>query len=207
MVKCTYIQTNIHAIRLCMHIFLSISVSLIHPFIPKDSNALLFTWNKFELLQVANPVPRVAHPDWLHKKVREKEDKFRQRKLADMFNSLKKDNLMKRNTDAIGASHAIDDEIVDDLEDFQNKSNSINRPRPIVRCFEVNDKKLQVNTIAKVDSEPKQAGNKEEQNQEQNGFSHEGVDKGVDYQGWLEIKKRKWKDALGKKKRQRYFFF
>lgn len=155
---------------------------------------------------MANPVPRVVHPDWLHKKVRE-EDKFRQRKLADMFNSLKKDNLMKRNTDAIGASHAIDDEIVDDLEDFQNKSNSSNRPRPIVRCYEVNDKKLPVNTVAKVDSEPKQAGNKEEQNQEQNGFSHEGVDKSVDYQGWLEIKKRKWKDTLEKKKRQRYFFF
>jgi DNA polymerase epsilon subunit 1 len=31
--------------------------------------------------RVANPVPRVRHPDWLHKKVREKEDGHRQGKL------------------------------------------------------------------------------------------------------------------------------
>lgn len=38
--------------------------------------------------KVANPVPRVIHPVWLHKKVREKEDKFRQRKIDDTFKSM-----------------------------------------------------------------------------------------------------------------------
>ena len=35
--------------------------------------------------RVANPVPRVAHPDWLHKMVRDKDDTFKQKKLKDLF--------------------------------------------------------------------------------------------------------------------------
>ncbi|GBG71097.1 hypothetical protein CBR_g8396 [Chara braunii] len=35
--------------------------------------------------RVTNPVPRVQHPDWLWKKLREKDDKYRQRSIKDMF--------------------------------------------------------------------------------------------------------------------------
>lgn len=34
---------------------------------------------------MANPVPRVRHPDWLHKKMLEKNDNFKQRRINDMF--------------------------------------------------------------------------------------------------------------------------
>ncbi|CAG9856188.1 unnamed protein product [Phyllotreta striolata] len=34
---------------------------------------------------VPNPVPRVRHPDWLHKKILEKNDTFKQRRINDMF--------------------------------------------------------------------------------------------------------------------------
>ena len=37
------------------------------------------------LQKVANPVPRIRHPDWLFKRVAAKEDKFQQHKLTDMF--------------------------------------------------------------------------------------------------------------------------
>ena len=37
------------------------------------------------LPQVANPVPRVKHPDWLHKRLLEKNDVFRQKQILDMF--------------------------------------------------------------------------------------------------------------------------
>ena len=40
------------------------------------------------LQHVPNPVPRVAHPDWLGKMVRDKDDKFKQRKLKDLFGAL-----------------------------------------------------------------------------------------------------------------------
>ena len=39
---------------------------------------------------VSNPVPRVQHPDWLHKKLLEKNDVFRQRKISDLFAVVKK---------------------------------------------------------------------------------------------------------------------
>ncbi|EFJ15355.1 hypothetical protein SELMODRAFT_445541 [Selaginella moellendorffii] len=35
--------------------------------------------------KVANPVPRVSHPDWLWKRVREKDDKYRQKSIFDAF--------------------------------------------------------------------------------------------------------------------------
>ena len=34
---------------------------------------------------LSNPVPRVGHPDWLHKKMLEKNDVFKQRRINEMF--------------------------------------------------------------------------------------------------------------------------
>jgi DNA polymerase epsilon subunit 1 len=34
---------------------------------------------------VSNPVPRVVHPDWLHKRIAEKNDTFKQRRINEMF--------------------------------------------------------------------------------------------------------------------------
>jgi len=36
--------------------------------------------------KVANPVPRIHHPDWLHKRVAALDDKFHQHKVTDFFN-------------------------------------------------------------------------------------------------------------------------
>ncbi|XP_014670833.1 PREDICTED: DNA polymerase epsilon catalytic subunit A-like [Priapulus caudatus] len=37
------------------------------------------------LQHVPNPVPRVPHPEWLHKRLMEKNDVFKQRKISDIF--------------------------------------------------------------------------------------------------------------------------
>ncbi|XP_005403009.1 PREDICTED: DNA polymerase epsilon catalytic subunit A isoform X4 [Chinchilla lanigera] len=37
------------------------------------------------LQQVKNPVPRVRHPDWLHKKLLEKSDVYKQKKISELF--------------------------------------------------------------------------------------------------------------------------
>uniref|UniRef100_A0A670JRN3 DNA polymerase epsilon catalytic subunit n=1 Tax=Podarcis muralis TaxID=64176 RepID=A0A670JRN3_PODMU len=39
------------------------------------------------LQQVKNPVPRVRHPDWLHKKLLEKNDMYKQKKISELFTS------------------------------------------------------------------------------------------------------------------------
>ncbi|EFN52544.1 hypothetical protein CHLNCDRAFT_26745 [Chlorella variabilis] len=40
--------------------------------------------------RLANPVPRVKHPDWLHKKVQEKEDTFKQTRIDALFGAAAK---------------------------------------------------------------------------------------------------------------------
>ena len=35
---------------------------------------------------IPNPVPRIQHPEWLHKKIMEKNDTLKQRKISDLFN-------------------------------------------------------------------------------------------------------------------------
>ncbi|PIA58925.1 hypothetical protein AQUCO_00400052v1 [Aquilegia coerulea] len=139
--------------------------------------------------KVANPVPRVIHPDWLHKKVREKDDKFRQRKMVDMFRPLKK---------ADG----------EDIEDFRNKDNaSINGPRPIARSYAVSKERNLANASGSVVS-------MQQQTEATNGIQQsviplhkdvtkENIDRNVDYHGWLALKKRKWKATLEVRKKRR----
>ncbi|MCD7471233.1 DNA polymerase epsilon catalytic subunit A [Datura stramonium] len=148
--------------------------------------------------KVSNPVPRVVHPDWLHKKVREKEDKFRQRKLNDIFSSVSRD-------DTVADKHSKNQQNFEDLEDFRHSGkSSIFGPRPVVHRHRVN-KEHPVNTSDQVDS------------QQQNGHASslsktlpsqeipavEDIDRNVDYHGWLQQKKRKWKDIREERKRQR----
>lgn len=161
------------------------------------------------ILQVANPVPRVVHPDWLYKKVREKEEKFRQRKLVDMFGSLKRDDNVKMNVNAITSNHVISEENIEDLEDFRNKGRTSSAgPRPIVRCYEVNGKQQSdaMNCLANSTQQPANHSESALTPMQPTDISTDNIDRNVDYQGWLEMKKRKWKDAREKRKRQRYPF-
>ncbi|XP_057988015.1 DNA polymerase epsilon catalytic subunit A isoform X2 [Hevea brasiliensis] len=154
--------------------------------------------------KVANPVPRVLHPDWLHKKVREKEDKYRQRKLVDIFSLSNLDESLRRTSDSVTTDHMMNEENVGDLEDFLNKSSSKNRPRPIVRLYAINNEKCSQKATGRMDSSQQQIDNGESmQLLQRNASSTENIDRNVDYQGWLELKKRKWKDNLDTRKRQR----
>ena len=164
----------------------------------------------FRILQVANPVPRVVHPDWLHKKVREKEEKFRQRKLVDMFCSLKRDNNVEMNVDAITSNRVMAEETIEDLEDFRNKGKTSSAgPRPIVRCYEVNSKPQpdNMNCLANSPNQPASHSESALTPLQPTDVSTDNIDRNVDYLGWLEMKKRKWKDAREKRKRQRYPIF
>ncbi|XP_064211685.1 DNA polymerase epsilon catalytic subunit 1 isoform X2 [Tribolium castaneum] len=59
---------------------------------------------------VPNPVPRVRHPDWLHKKMLEKNDTFKQRRITDMFAACPKPQTLP------------------DIEDFGGTSSTDKRP-------------------------------------------------------------------------------
>lgn len=162
--------------------------------------------------KVANPVPRVMHPDWLHKRVQEKEDKFRQRKLIDIFSSLNKNSTVRKKSSIISRDHASDRMNVVDLEDIASTpSASPIGPRPIVHSYELN----QEQQSAKVSGSPIcLARNQVEQSDaagekdwplllHENGNIAGNMDRNTDYQGWLEVKKRKWKQTREERKRRR----
>ncbi|KAK1323653.1 DNA polymerase epsilon catalytic subunit A [Acorus calamus] len=149
--------------------------------------------------KVSNPVPRVVHPEWLHKKVREKEDKFRQRKINDVFSSLNKEDAMQDRIPVV------------DLEDIPNKENASSlRPRPVVHSYETNKGSHLSKTTFPVD--PMLCDQEQTITDTNRTFktlqnridtSTESIDRNVDYQGWLEAKKRKWKDNREERKKRR----
>lgn len=44
---------------------------------------------------IPNPVPRIQHPDWLHKKIMEKNDVLKQRKISELFGVVEKKAAME----------------------------------------------------------------------------------------------------------------
>ncbi|KAG2397467.1 DNA polymerase epsilon catalytic subunit [Vigna angularis] len=161
--------------------------------------------------KVSNPVPRVAHPDWLHKKVREKEDKFRQRKIVDAFKPMNKNEHLKKLNDSNRVSLVMDDEILNELEDFGNKGRSSTYgPRPIIRHYEANNeqnsRKLSDQQDLEQEHSKDNSSKKNLLSPPQQDETYENIDRNVDYQGWLQVKKRMWKNILERRKKQRVFY-
>ena len=61
------------------------------------------------LQKVRNPVPRVGHPDWLQRRINVKDDRFKQKKMTDLFNKQPLSEL---------SMNALDHRLPADLEDF-----------------------------------------------------------------------------------------
>ncbi|TPX18262.1 uncharacterized protein E0L32_002771 [Thyridium curvatum] len=62
------------------------------------------------LQKVRNPVPRVAHPDWLQRRINIKDDKMKQKKLTDLFTKGPLEDITNLSNGRVG-----------DLEDFGSK--------------------------------------------------------------------------------------
>nr|KAJ0201048.1 hypothetical protein LSAT_V11C600314360 [Lactuca sativa] len=131
------------------------------------------------LQKVSNPVPRVAHPPWLHKKISERDDKMRQTKLP-----------FKKVNDANGKDHVHEHKVVD-VEDFgSNRKSSNYTPRSIVCSYETNGKTS--SSKEKVDH-----------GQSMNPDLEDNINRHLDYPGWLDQRKRKWKQVREKRKKQK----
>ncbi|AQK71203.1 DNA polymerase epsilon catalytic subunit A [Zea mays] len=146
--------------------------------------------------KISNPVPRVLHPDWLHKKVREKDDRFRQRKLRDIFSPLAKEEGLHN----LNRTGDMEDLLISNKDLRKNPSHGLdidkeNNPNGASVGSGLNISKKQQNCMTGL--------NVPCTSQIQNAASYETVDKGTDYQGWLDAKKRKWKYVREQKKRRR----
>ena len=133
------------------------------------------------LQKIRNPVPRVSHPDWLDKRIRVKDDLFKQKKMTDLF-----DRQPLTNTDANTLQNK-----VTDFEDF----GSTKVPR-------LNKRNTPAQTQAKRKS-PEPAV------QPASPFaSLPAVMPSIteDYNGWLQYQKQKWKLQKQARIRRRQLF-
>jgi len=143
------------------------------------------------LQKVRNPVPRVAHPDWLDRRIRIKDDVFKQKKMTDLFT---KQPLTDLDANMLNARNAID------LEDF-GSSSAIQKAKMAALTHMqssqgvVSRQKRQLNDKASsgpvnpYDSLP---------------LKVPSISK--DYEGWLQYQKKKWKIQKQARARRRQLF-
>lgn len=136
------------------------------------------------LQKVRNPVPRVAHPDWLQRRINIKDDKLKQRKLTDVFTKEPLSDITNLN-----GSH------MDDIEDYGAKllkPKSVNaaiaasQPTPTAQKRKSPEPMERMDPMAAL---PKVMPNPSD-----------------DYVGFLEYQKQKWKIQRQARLRRRQLF-
>ncbi|KAF2197549.1 DUF1744-domain-containing protein [Delitschia confertaspora ATCC 74209] len=137
------------------------------------------------LQKVRNPVPRVPHPDWLERRIRIKDDVFKQKKMTDMFGK-------KTLTDA--DTNVLSNRVATDVEDFGSKSSlpMAQTKRGVVT--KMSQKRKQPEPAVPVQTDPYAALPKVMPSITE------------DYSSWLMYQKQKWKIQKQARKRRRQLF-
>ncbi|KAH9828439.1 DNA polymerase epsilon catalytic subunit A [Teratosphaeria destructans] len=141
------------------------------------------------LQKVRNPVPRVAHPDWLDRRIRTKEDRFQQVKMTELF---QKKPLAERDPNALSPRNHVD------MEDFGATPMS---------------KLLKPAVGAKIISTAEQRKKRKERDEPAvaSANPYDSLPEVMpsiteDYQGWLRYQKKKWKIQKAARIRRRQLF-
>ncbi|XP_029052112.1 DNA polymerase epsilon catalytic subunit 1 isoform X1 [Osmia bicornis bicornis] len=75
-----------------------------------------------------NPVPRVKHPDWLHKRVVGKSATYKQKKITDLFTTIPKDREQEDSDTSLDSSGTRDiEDLVDDGQHFKRQIPIVNQ--------------------------------------------------------------------------------
>lgn len=142
------------------------------------------------LQKIRNPVPRVAHPDWLDRRIRIKDDKFQQKKMTDMFAAGKKGNANTLKDDDLN----ILNNRVADLEDFGASQLSKTKTGTVIKIVQSQQKKRKAPESAVPSADPYAALPKEMPSISE------------DYPAWLNYQKQKWKIQKQQRIRRRQLF-
>lgn len=135
------------------------------------------------LQKVRNPVPRVVHPDWLDRRIRIKDDIFKQKKMTDLFT---KQPLADVDVNTLEARKALD------LEDFGSSALKKAKIAAVTQVHGSQKRKANAKAAAPVnpyDSLPEKMPS---------------ITK--DYEGWLQYQKQKWKIQKQARERRRQLF-
>ncbi|KAF9884058.1 DNA polymerase epsilon catalytic subunit [Aspergillus nanangensis] len=139
------------------------------------------------LQKIPNPVPRVAHPDWLQRRINSKDDKFKQMKMTDAFSKVEKNPLSDISTNILDhrVQHMgdIDEAIASTAEKLKSSPNTkISQKRKLPEGHT----KTSLDPFASL---PSRMPSME-----------------VDYEGFLKYQKQKWKIQKQARIRRRQLF-
>jgi DNA polymerase epsilon subunit 1 len=137
------------------------------------------------LQKVDNPVPRVTHPDWLHSKVQQLNDKYQQRSILSMFQPKLKATSNARNNRIDDVSEEAS--VPMDIEDIAGAANNGMGGRPVVHRTKRISKRpspIAIDTVSDDESMP-------DTRVELTGGS---------FNSWLKQKKSFWKKARKQRK-------
>ncbi|KAF2714135.1 DNA polymeras-like protein epsilon [Pleomassaria siparia CBS 279.74] len=137
------------------------------------------------LQKVRNPVPRVPHPEWLDRRIRQKDDKLQQKKMTDMFG---KKALVDADTNVLSNRVAID------LEDFGSSKLSSKIVSKKGTTTKMVTKRKEPEPAVPVQTDPYAA------------LPRVMPSITEDYTGWLQYQKQKWKIQRQARKRRRQLF-
>lgn len=136
------------------------------------------------LQKVRNPVPRVPHPDWLNRRIRIKDDVFKQKKMTDMFD---KKTLVDVDTNTVKNRVA-------DLEDFgASKLSQLSQTKKGV-VTKMAQKRKAPEPAVPVQTDPYAS------------LPAKMPSITEDYKGWLRYQKQKWKIQKQARIRRRQLF-
>ncbi|KAE9369892.1 DUF1744-domain-containing protein [Stipitochalara longipes BDJ] len=136
------------------------------------------------LQKVRNPVPRVAHPEWLQRRINVKDDKLKQKKMTDLFKSAPLEEITN-----------LQDRGTGDMEDFGVK---LLKPKAIgaalSQATQKSQKRKSPEPAVAVSTNPYAA------------LPEKMPDPTKDYEGFLEYQKQKWKIQKQARIRRRHLF-
>ncbi|KKF94147.1 DNA polymerase epsilon catalytic subunit A [Ceratocystis platani] len=135
------------------------------------------------LQKVRNPVPRVTHPDWLQRRINQKDDKMKQKKLSDMF--------------TVKSSESRDDP-VNRLVDVEDYGNQLAKAKTIGAAF--------ASSQVASSPMPKRKAPERDETPVLEDLPKKMPDPSEDYIAFLMYQKRKWKMQKEARGRRRQLF-
>ena len=134
------------------------------------------------LQKIRNPVPRVSHPDWLQRRINVKDDRFKQKKMTDMFT---------REPLSEVATNTLDHRLPTDVEDFGSTQLAKAKAGEVPRLVQ---KRKAPEADTQINRDPYAS------------LPSKMPDPTRDYKGFLEYQKQKWKIQKQARARRRQLF-
>lgn len=145
------------------------------------------------LQKVRNPVPRIAHPDWLQRRINIKDDKMKQKKLSDMFTKGPLEDITNLQTSRI-----------EDMEDLGAK---LLKPKTMSSVMSSTQDREQQPVPSQKQQQPAKRKSPEPENVDPFASLPKVMpDPSEDYVAFLMYQKQKWKLQKQARERRKHLF-